>query len=607
MNSKIVKFLKRNSLVITIVLIGFFIRLIYGLSVNFAEVNTKYLQDYTQIYLLGLKFYTTNFWPYFGPDITYTFSQIPGGLQSILVGFPFYFLSVPEAPFYFINLLSISALCFMAWYVSKRFLDIPTWFIYAWLLTAPWTMNFSTTIINPSFLLAPSILFFISVLEVLPIYEHKIIKSNIAFFLTGISLAWIFQLHMSWVLLPFFLIYSFYFEWKLKNKNQVLKSLLFFLIGFLLLFVTVIPTYIKYGISAGNAGESVSFNLENLKNIDIFTRFFALSSFDVRQFINGDWNDEVNFISNNSYAIPFLIFGYLMGLLQIIWCIINIFKRSEDVLFKRLRTFVLLAISLTYLSYLFAVREVATYTFYILLPISFFYSFYITASLFRTLIWRRIAILFIFSNLIFHFSLATTYYKDQSLFTKRELINKAIKQNDSRVFAYRRIPTWERLARENQWQCFTINKIENKKLICKLDFDHFPNEILPEALNNSSYKSAPYSFQLDSIFEQSVVLSKNINELNGYHKVKVSIDLCYPTINNAVLVLNEQVKDSLVFWKQINVGNSKQKENLWHQVIFETEFLPLMNQDAKLDIIVWLPRNSNNTKVLIDNFKVEFY
>ena len=193
MNSKIVKFLKRNSLVITIVLLSFFIRLIYGLSVNFAEVNTKYLQDYTQIYLLGLKFYTTNFWPYFGPDITYTFSQIPGGLQSILVGFPFYFLSVPEAPFYFLNLLSLSALCFMAWYVSKRFQVIPTWFIYAWLLTAPWTMNFSTTIINPSFLLAPSILFFISVLEVLPIYEHKIIKSHIAFFLNGKVNFWLYE------------------------------------------------------------------------------------------------------------------------------------------------------------------------------------------------------------------------------------------------------------------------------------------------------------------------------------------------------------------------------------------------------------------------------
>jgi hypothetical protein len=607
LNLKLFKFIKKNKTIVVIVIVSFFIRLLYGLSINFAEVNTKYLQDYTQIYLLGLKLYTTGYWPYFGPDITYTFSQIPGGLQSILVGLPFYFIEQPEAPFYFLNIISFSALLFMSWYVSKRIQQVPKWFIYAWLFLSPWTMNFSTTIINPSYLLAPSILFFIAIIEILPIYKHKLIKSHSAFFMTGLSLAWISQLHMSWVLLPFFIIYSFYFELIGNDKKQILKSVLFFILGFLIIYFTVIPTYIKYGISAGNAGSSVSFNLSNFKNIDILTRFFAFSTFDVKQFINGNWHEELLFLKRNIVAAPIIILGYITGVIHILWSIFHLFKASQDEAFKKLRTLVVMAILLTYISYLFAIRNVATYTFYLLTPLSFMYSFYVLQSLFKFLFWRRFAVLFILSSVLFHCCLASTYFNDQSLFSKRKLIKKALLKNDSRLFAYRRIPTWERLERENLWQCNETKLLKNKRLTCFLDFDHFPHEIQPEALNIFSFKSAPYSYQLDSIFEQSIVLSKNHNDLNGYHLAKVTLDLKYSEVNDVVLVINEQVKDSLVFWKQIKLGNDKQKEKLWHQVIIDTEFPPLLSTETKLDITIWLPKSRKDNKVLIDNFKVDFY
>lgn len=602
MNSGLFKFIKNQKAIIFIVIVCFFIRLSYGLSVNFAEVNTKYLQDYTQIYLLGLKLYTTNSWPYFGPDITYTFAQIPGGLQSLLVGLPFYFIQQPEAPFYFLNILSLSALAFMAWYVSKRLPDIPKWFIYTWLFISPWTMNFSTTIINPSYLLAPSILFFLAVFEILPIYNSKIIKSHYAFLLMGLSLAWVSQLHMSWVLMPFFILYSFYFEFINQNKKQLITSIIFFFFGFLVITSTSIPTYIKYGLAAGNAGSTLSLNLNNLKNLDIFTRFFAFSSFDVRQFINGDWREELIFLKNNLYAAPFIMLGYIMGLMQILWSLFHLFKHAEEESFKKIRTLVIITVLLTYLSYLFAIRNVATYTFYILLPLSFMYSFYILQSLFKFLFWKRMAVLFIFSCLIFHYSLANTYFHHQSLFSKRKLIKMALLQKDSRVFAYRRIPTWERLARENSWRCN-----EKNALSCYLDFDHFPHEIQPEALNHLSYKSAPYSYQLDTIFEQSILLTKKSLDLKRYKKAKVTLDINYPNVSDVVLVINEQLNDSLIFWKQIKIGSDKQKENQWHQVIINTEFPPLINTKTKLDILVWLPKKSSNTKVLIDNLKIDFY
>ena len=128
---KIVQKLKCNKSVVLIVLVALVLRTIYGLCINIAEVNTQYLQDYTQIYLIGLKFYTTKIWPYWWPDITYISSQIPGALQGLLFGLPFFVLELPEAPFILLNILSTLSLAFFA-----VIIDTSTKIgIYVWLPT----------------------------------------------------------------------------------------------------------------------------------------------------------------------------------------------------------------------------------------------------------------------------------------------------------------------------------------------------------------------------------------------------------------------------------------------------------------------------------------
>ena len=81
----------------------FAFRLGYGLSSDF------WSPDELQIYLIGLKFYSTRLWPYFGPDVfpgVQPIVQIPGALQGLLVGCPFFLLPIPEAPYVLLNILS---------------------------------------------------------------------------------------------------------------------------------------------------------------------------------------------------------------------------------------------------------------------------------------------------------------------------------------------------------------------------------------------------------------------------------------------------------------------------------------------------------------------
>src|SRR3954453_15503515 len=74
-------------------LLGLFaLRLYFGLSSHF------FAEDESQIFLIGLRYYATGHWPYFGPDVVWTMSEIPGALQGLLVGAPLALVPAPPGP-----------------------------------------------------------------------------------------------------------------------------------------------------------------------------------------------------------------------------------------------------------------------------------------------------------------------------------------------------------------------------------------------------------------------------------------------------------------------------------------------------------------------------
>src|SRR5918993_4276800 len=122
-------------------------RLAFGLTSEF------WSEDETQIYLMGLRYYATGEWPYFGPDVVWTRTGIAGALQPLLVGLPLRLAPIPEAPFVLLNVLSFAALSALAWYICRRLASLPRWLVWGWVMTAPWTLQFSTHVNNPSYVL----------------------------------------------------------------------------------------------------------------------------------------------------------------------------------------------------------------------------------------------------------------------------------------------------------------------------------------------------------------------------------------------------------------------------------------------------------------------
>lgn len=431
---------RKKMLFIAALALAFLFRLAFGLCLDFATP----VEDEKQIYLLGLKFFTTATWPYFGPDVTNTI-QVPGALQGLVVGLPFYVLPLPEAPYFFVTILSFASLCFFAWYCTRRLPQIPKWFVWSWLLTAPWTLNFSTNVYNPSYVLPAAILFFVSAIETYPFLTRGLVPLRWANFGMGLSLFWIAQFHLSWVVLIPYVLLSFYFQSR-NSGGKAFKPILCFGVGAILTGSFLIPTFAKYGLSGalGNTNETVQFNYTNLlkhSNIveGVLGRFLSFASFEVPRFIGGNTAKRLLFLRENPWLIPFTIFLAVVGILQSIMLLVLWFRRNHSMKdWKAMKYLTLATVALLYVSFLFAIRSPVSHTFYLTLPIAMLYSFYCWNEFLKKKSWQKFALIFIVCGVIFHVGLAVNNYSRVSIYLERSKIVEAIKARDYHILGERR-------------------------------------------------------------------------------------------------------------------------------------------------------------------------
>ena len=195
----------------------FLFRLFFGLwQANWMEV------DYFQTYLIGLKFYTTGAWPYFGPDVNglenLSFqSQIPGALEGLLIGLPFHLLPLPEAPFILLNLMNTAGVLLLAGYIHRRLPSLSYAWLCLWVASLPWTLHEGTMIINPAFTFLPGVLFFIGFMEATPFFTLRWLSAPWANALMGLSLFSIMQLHFSYVYLVPLASFSLLAQWRVSR------------------------------------------------------------------------------------------------------------------------------------------------------------------------------------------------------------------------------------------------------------------------------------------------------------------------------------------------------------------------------------------------------
>jgi len=415
-------------------LIGLFaFRLFFGLS------SDLFSEDQTQVFLLGLGYYATGAWPYFGPDVTWTSSEIPGALQSLLVGVPFRIAPVPEAPYVLLNILSMGCLCLFAWYLSERLREVPRWLIWGWLLTVPWTLEYSTNIINTSYVLPAGLVFFIGFFEAWPRLTLRRLSPTTAHFLMGLALGWIIQIHMSGpILLPF--VAAAFFWRRREGPRAMVAAACAFVLGVLTFGSLLLPTLWKYGLSSGS-GDTVRNLLWQWRSpwilVKTVARFLSFPSLEVNRFVGTDAT-RVIFIEKHGPIVPLLVVVAIAGIVQPLWMAVLWFKRQSHAAgWQEIRWLAAATCLLVYVSYFFVMEFTQARAYYVVAPLAFTYAAYCWTFV-DSPRWRRIAAATMAVNICFQLGLAWIRLPEHSLYWNRPLVAAAVRLKRPDLFAHRR-------------------------------------------------------------------------------------------------------------------------------------------------------------------------
>lgn len=433
---------RRRWLFVSLLLVAFLFRLGFGLSSEF------WFEDELQVYLIGLKFFSTGAWPYFGPDVVglaYQI-QIPGALQGLVVGLPLYIFPAVEAPFVLLNLLSLGALGLFAWYCVRLLPEIPAWLIWSWLLTAPWTLNYSTHIINTSYLLPGSILFFVGALELCPLTSKGLIRPRWAGLMMGLALCWTMQFHLAWVLLVPYALAAFYFQFRAQGGTRLWQSLAWFACGAALAGAFLLPTYIKFGFlhGAGGTNQAVTFNAGNVRRVfspveGVLARFLSFASFEIPRFIGRNSAERWAFFKEELWLVPVTLFLLVVGILQPIAMVGLWFtKLRAHKEWTAIKLLALGSVLLLCLSFLFSSKAPLSHTFYVLFPVAMIYSLYCWSPFLQKNGWQKFAGVCLACGVVFHAGLAAHNFSRHSLYVNREIPQTAIRSKDPGVLGQRR-------------------------------------------------------------------------------------------------------------------------------------------------------------------------
>lgn len=415
----------------------FVFRLLFGITSEF------WFPDELQIYLLGLKWYTTGIWPTYGPDVVYTQSQIPGGLQSLLVGLSFFVMPIPEAPFVFLNIIAFISIAWLTHYALKFTPSLPKNWVYVLVFTLPWTMNYTTRICNPSYALVLSIPFFIAFLELIPDISNQTLKPWIASFILGITTTCIMQLHMSYVLLVPFAGFAFLMFFR-QNKFRIILPIATYLIGLTIGTATLIPTLLNPDPAAKSIATNVVFNQDNFQNfITILMRFLSFAAYEIPYMLGGGTAERLSVLRDQLWMSPFAFILLLTGFVQIALFIFSFFLIKNQPKFTWIKWIVFGTWLMLFASFFFSVKGPSSHTYYMLLPLPVIYSFYA----YQYLLERYPAMLKYFKSMIvcsifFHIGLAMYSTHTRSLYLDRVKVEKAIEEKNYKVLGNRRADDW---------------------------------------------------------------------------------------------------------------------------------------------------------------------
>ena len=425
---------------VAFVAIAFALRLAFGLTYEF------WADDELQIYLIGLSHYSTGEWPCFGPDVVYSRTRIPGALIGLLVSTPLAVVGDtrsalhPSQP-----AVGLRADVARAGISGAEIPEVPRWFLWSWIFFAPWTLNFSAHVVNPSYVLTGSDRVLRRRVRVAAAAVGRRAADRVAFACMGFGLLWVYQLHLAFTLmLPF--VAAVFVTTASRSWTDAAAGALWFAAGAAIPALALLPTLIRFGLasSVATAGANMVVDVTNVVRIpEITARFLSFASFELPRFLGNNTASRLEFLSRHAWSIPFVIFAGVVGLLQPFVLLVFFFrKRSERPEWHAVKWTTLLTLLLICASFLFSVKDPASHAFYVIFPVATIYAFYCWEVLLRRKWARGVAAALLVCTAAVHLAIAIDHVGTRSLYTNRELVVRAIREKNYRLLGERRPVSW---------------------------------------------------------------------------------------------------------------------------------------------------------------------
>jgi len=406
-------------------------RIFIGIQTNFSH------EDYHQIYLMGLENAYSGDWSYWGPDVVWSETRLPGALQGVLIGVPLKIFNHAYAPIVLSNLIAGLGLILIAFYTKRRFPKFSLNFLLILLLLLPAYLRDGTVLLNTAYLIFSGALLFISVFELFVYRDNLLFKNRSTYFLMlGFALLFTYQLHLSWVMfLPYVLVLIF-MEWQ-HDKRTLLKNLVYFSIGAVLPALLLFPTLIQFGDSIySNASGNTTFNGSRLLQVfDFILRYFSFVSFDIIHTA-----DPYVLSAEKSVIVKSMIWIVkVLGILQIAAIVISLFKVKKTNEFKRLILLFGLTVIMSVVLYSLSRKHLSARTYILIYPIPLWMSFYAYDYLKKYPIFKPAMVSVIAMVFITFVGIGkTNYHNSYSFHNVKEKLDKAMNNQDPSEFGERR-------------------------------------------------------------------------------------------------------------------------------------------------------------------------
>ncbi|MGB3616634.1 MAG: hypothetical protein WBA12_00820 [Catalinimonas sp.] len=246
-----------------------------------AQINFSH-EDYDQVYLMGLQNALTDAWSYWGPDVVWSRTRLPGALQGLLVGVPLWLTRRPYAPLVLTNLITCAGLMLLAFYAARRFPRLSLPFLVALVLLLPFGLFNGAVVLNTAYLLFSGSILFVAVLELFVYRERPLFDPRLSWAALGFALVFTCQLHLTWVMCLPFVVVLLGLEWQ-RRAAAVPTYAAYFLLGWVPPLLTLLPTILTYGdvMMVGTSGNLRYDGGRVLGVFDLLFRYFSMASVDL--------------------------------------------------------------------------------------------------------------------------------------------------------------------------------------------------------------------------------------------------------------------------------------------------------------------------------------